>query len=95
MVYIIFDLFLADNPNSTFIKFRTPNDTIIQRRFNKTDKLICLYHYLDSLDERFLLEGQDYEIIESFPFKLYSRDLECSLEELKLYPNAVLTIKEL
>lgn len=40
------------------------------------------------------MESDKYELIQPFPFKLYS-DCEKTLEEEKLFPNAVLQIREI
>jgi len=40
------------------------------------------------------MEGDKYELIQPFPFKLYS-DFTKMLEEEKLFPNAVLQIREI
>ena len=66
-------------------------DTMISYIYMKS-----LYDFVDSLSLNIFTEpGIDkYELIQPFPFKSYS-DPQRTLEEEKLFPNAVLQIREL
>jgi hypothetical protein len=52
-----------------------------------------LYDFVDSLGTDIFMESNEYELIQPFPFRLYS-DKEKTLEEEKLL-NAVLQIREI
>jgi len=85
----------SDNPDSAFIIFRYPDgDRRAERRFLKSHTVQNLYDYVDSLGSDVFMEGDKYELIQPFPFKLYS-DFTKMLEEEKLFPNAVLQIREI
>ena len=53
-----------------------------------------LYDYVDSLGSDVFYESDQYVLIQTFPYTIYS-DKERTLEEEKLFPNAVLQIKEI
>jgi len=52
-----------------------------------------LYDLVESLDENIFEENDEFDIIQLFPFKVFS-DKEKTLEEEKLFPNAMLQIRE-
>jgi hypothetical protein len=83
------------DPEVTTVVFRYPDgNRRAERRFLKSNKVKVLYDYVDSLGSEVLEESDKYELIQSFPFTVY-RDFDKTLEEEKLYPNAMLQIKEL
>jgi hypothetical protein len=89
------NLNLEDDPNSTKIVFRFPDlNRRVERRFYKTDTISVLYDYVDSLGKDIFMESESYELVQTFPFKLYSNKEKILLEE-GLFPNAVLQIREI
>lgn len=85
-------LFLANDANSTLIVFRMSNvEERVERRFYKNNKIEDLYNYIDSLSDKNI---KSYELIQTFPFTIFN-DKTKTLEELKLYPNAVIQVREL
>ena len=77
-------------PNTTQIAFRLPDGAKINRRFGKSDKVECLYTYIDTLEVGLPVE---YEIAASFPsHPLTNR--ERTLEEEGLVPRALLHVRE-
>jgi hypothetical protein len=80
------------DPNSTFIVFRLPSGERSERRFNKGDTIEDLYNYIESLEN--IEHNNKLELIQTFPFIAYTNK-EKTLEEEKLFPNAVLQVKEL
>ena len=53
-----------------------------------------LYDYVDSLGQGILQESDKYDLVQSMPKKEYN-NMEKSLEEEGLWPNAILQIREL
>ena len=84
-----------NDPNATSIIFRYPNDdTRKERRFLKTDKISLLYDFVASLGTSMFEENNEFDLITPFPIKVFN-DMDKTLEEEKLFPNAVLQIREL
>lgn len=84
-----------DDKDSSLIIFRCPDgERRHERRFLKSHKIQSLYDFVDTLGKDIFEEGDSYELIQPFPYKAYV-DKEKTLEEEKLFPNAVLQIKEL
>ena len=82
------------NENSTMIILRYPHtDERVERRFSKTDKIEQLYFFVSTLGKEIFEESGEFELIQPFPFKIYN-EKEKTFEEEKLYPNAVLQIRE-
>lgn len=85
----------SDNSDSTLIIFRYPHsEQRRERRFMKTDKIQVLYNFVAALGNDMFEESNEFDLITPFPMKIYS-DMERTLEEEKLYPNAVLQIREI
>jgi hypothetical protein len=84
----------ADDKNSTHIMFRLPDGIHrVERRFLKKDTIGDLYNYIEALDNaNFNHEGK-FELIQTFPFVLFN-DKDKTLEEEKLFPNAIIQIRE-
>jgi hypothetical protein len=82
---------LATDPASTLIVFRLPSGHKAERRFNKKDSIDDLYNYISSLEEEHLTK---FDLIQTFPFVIFV-DRQKTLEEEKLFPNAVLQVREL
>ena len=85
-----------NNPNKTTIVFRYPDGSQSkERRFLKTDKVQLLYFFIESLGREIYTEDEatSFDLIQPFPFKVYN-EKEKTLEEERLFPNAVLQIKE-
>jgi hypothetical protein len=82
------------DPDSSLIIFRLADGSSrIERRFKKSDKIRALYTFANTIEEKQLESGTDYILIQPFPFIAYT-DLERTLEEEKLFPNAIIQIKE-
>lgn len=89
---------LPDEPeksaDTTTIIFRYPHsEQRKERRFLKTDKVQLLYDFVHSLGTEMFEESNEFDLIQPFPMKKYN-DMDKTLEEEKLYPNAVLQIRE-
>jgi hypothetical protein len=85
---------LEENKEATLIVFRYSDGSgRSQRRFLKTEKISVLYDFIDTLGDIFL-ESDKYELIQTFPMKVY-HDKNKTLEEEGLFPNAVLQIREI
>ena len=85
-----------DNPEVTTICFRYPDgEKIKNRRFLKSHKIQNLYDYVTSLGEEIYTEKQNknFTLHQPFPPKIYN-NLENTLEQEGLYPNALVQIKE-
>lgn len=85
-----------DDPNSTSIVFRYPDgEKRVERRFLKTNKVQTLYDFVFSLGKEIYTEPDysKFSLIQPFPFKTYD-NMDKTLEEETLFPNAVLQIKE-
>lgn len=52
-----------------------------------------MYDLIDSLEENIFEESEEYDIIQIFPYKIFN-DKDKTIEEEKLFPNAILQIKE-
>lgn len=65
-----------------------------ERRFLKTEKIQILYDFIDSLGKEVFSESEQYELISTLPFKLYSQK-DKTLQEEGLFPNAVIQIREI
>lgn len=85
----------ADEPNSTHILFRHPDgENRSERRFFKKDLIKDLYNYIESLQEvPFNNHAGKFDLIQPFPFINFT-DKDKTLEEEKLFPNAVIQIRE-
>ena len=85
-----------DNPDKCVIVFRFPDgEKVVQRKFLKTDKITNLYIYIKSFGREIYGEdeGNNFSLIQPFPFKNFDELQENSLEKEGLFPNAVLQIK--
>lgn len=85
----------TEDGNSTLIIFRYPHsEERRQRRFLISDKIELLYIYVRSLGTDIFEESNEFEIITPFPMRIY-KDMSKTLEDEKLYPNAVVQIREI
>jgi hypothetical protein len=84
-----------NSDQSSLILFRFPDGHgRVERRFHKTNTICDLYTFVESLEnQNFNKEGQ-YELVQTFPYKVFNQK-EKSLEDEKLFPNAVIQIKEI
>ena len=85
-----------NNPDCCTICFRYPDgDKRRDRRFLKTDKIKILYEYVKSLGNEIYTEDEncDFSLYQPFPPKKYD-NMENTLENEELFPNAVIQIKE-
>ena len=85
-----------ENPEATTICFRYPDgEKTINRRFLKSHKIQNLYDYVASLGEEIYTEKQyqNFSLHQPFPPKKYD-NMEFTLEQEGLYPNALVQIKE-
>ena len=82
----------ANDINSTLIVFRLPGGNRVERRFNKKDKIDVLYNFLEFLEDE-NIKDNNFDLIQTFPYVLYN-DREKTIEEERLYPNAVLQVRE-
>ena len=85
-----------DNPDCCTICFRYPDgDKRRDRRFLKTDKIKILYEYIISLGNEIYTEDGNgvFSLYQPFPPKKYD-NMESTLENEGLFPNAVIQIKE-
>ena len=85
-----------DNPEATTICFRYPDgETTKNRRFLKSHKIQNLYDYVTSLGKEIYTEKQNknFTLHQPFPPKIYD-NMEYTLEQEGLYPNALIQIKE-
>lgn len=79
---------------TTHIVFRYPHsDLRKERRFLRSTKIQVLYDFVSSLGTEIFEESGEFELLQPFPMKIYS-DMEKTLQEENLYPNAVLQIRE-
>lgn len=69
------------------------SDQRAERRFYKSDKIEILYDFVFTLGKDIFEESGEFELIQPFPFKVYN-DKAKTLEDEKLFPNAVLQIRE-
>lgn len=84
----------ADDKTSTHILFRFPDGIQrVERRFFKKDSIRDLYNYIESLEDAHFNHEGKFELIQTFPFVLFN-DMDKTLEEEKLFPNAVIQIRE-
>jgi hypothetical protein len=85
----------ADDKNSTHILFRCPDNIHrIERRFSKHDTVGDMYNFIETLDDLSFNKEGKFELIQPFPFILFN-DTSKTLEEEKLFPNAVIQIREI
>ena len=85
-----------NDPNSTLIVLRYPNgEQRVERRFLKTDIIQDLYNFVSSLGREIYTESENngFSIIQPFPPKQFN-EMNKTLEEEGLVPNALLQIKE-
>jgi hypothetical protein len=82
-------------PSATHILFRFPDGiNRAERRFFKQDKIQDLYNYIISLDDAsFNNHEGKFDLIQTFPFVAFT-EKDRTLEEEKLFPNAVIQIRE-
>lgn len=52
-----------------------------------------LYDLVESLEEKIFEESDKFDIIQTFPFKVFN-NMNTTIEEEKLFPNALLQIRE-
>jgi len=85
----------ASNPESCAIVFRLPvTGSRVERRFLKTDSVQILYDFIDTQLHQITLEGDgQYEILQTMPRKIYE-DKDALLQEVGLFPRAMLVVKE-
>ena len=89
------DLIIENDRNSTKIVFRYPDlNRRIERRFLKTDKVEILFNFVDSLGKEIFSECDNYELVQTFPYKSYNNK-ERTLGEEGLFPNAIIQIREI
>lgn len=83
-----------EGENTALVIFRYPHsEQRAQRRFLKSDKIDMLYTFVRSLGNDIFEDSGEFELITPFPFKVFS-DKNKTLEEEKLFPNAILQIRE-
>ena len=85
-----------DDPDSTIICFRYPDgEKRIDRRFLKSHKIQNLYDFVTSLGKEIYTEedNNSFSLYQAFPPKKYE-NMENTLEEEGLFPNAIIQIKE-
>ena len=85
-----------DNPDVCVISFRYPDgDKRKERRFLKNNKIKDLYDYIESLGNEIYTEDGNgvFSLYQPFPPKKYE-NMENTLENEGLFPNAVIQIKE-
>ena len=83
----------ADDKNSTHILFRFNGISRVERRFNRKDTIGDMYNFIESLDDDSVNKNAKFELFQAFPFALFN-DKAKTLEEEKLFPNAVVYIRE-
>ena len=85
-----------DNPDATTICFRYPDgERSKNRRFLKTNNIQNLYDFVTSLGEEIYTEkdNKTFSLYQPFPPKKYE-NMENTLEQEGLIPNAVIQIRE-
>jgi hypothetical protein len=85
-----------NDPNSTLIVLRYPNgEQRVERRFLKTDVIEDIYNFVTSLGREIYTENDisGFSIVQPFPPKVFNQ-MNKTLEEEGLVPNAILQIKE-
>ena len=85
-----------DDPNSTTICFRFPDgEKRIDRRFLKNNKIQNLYDFVTSLGKEIYSEegNNSFSLYQPFPPKKYE-NMDNTLEEEGLFPNAIIQIRE-
>ena len=85
-----------DDPNSTTICFRFPDgEKRIDRRFLKNNKIQNLYDFVTSLGKEIYNEegNNSFSLYQPFPPKKYE-NMDNTLEEEGLFPNAIIQIRE-
>jgi len=85
-----------DNPDATTICFRYPDgERTMNRRFLKSHKIQNLYDYVASLGDEIYTEkeNKNFSLYQPFPPKKYE-NMENTLEQESLVPNAVIQIRE-
>ena len=86
----------VNNPDVTTICFRYPDgERTKNRRFLKSNKIQNLYDYVTSLGKDIYSENQNknFSLYQPFPPKKYD-NLENTLEQEGLFPNALIQIRE-
>lgn len=53
-----------------------------------------MYDLVESLEQNIFEDTEVFDIIQTFPFKVFS-DKDKTIQEEKLFPNAVLQIREI
>ena len=85
-----------NNPNATTICFRYPDgEKRKDRRFLKNHTIQNLYDYVTSLGREIYTEedNNNFSLFQLFPPKKYEQ-MENTLEQEGLFPNAVIQIRE-
>ena len=85
-----------DNPDATTICFRYPDgERSKNRRFLKSNNIQNLYDFVTSLGEEIYTEkdNKTFSLYQPFPPKKYE-NMENTLEQEGLIPNAVIQIRE-
>ena len=86
----------AGGPDVAEVVFRAQGTgKRFNRRFMKTDKPAMLYNFIRTLadeDLGFDDPNSQFSIIQPFPKKVFDEDMEQNLEELGVFPRALLQI---
>lgn len=85
-----------DDPDCTTIIFRYPDgEKRIERRFLKTNTIQHLYNFVTSLGKEIYTEEENntFSLYQPFPPKKYE-NMNNTLEEEGLFPNAIIQIRE-
>jgi len=80
----------TESNGSTAIVIRLPDGVRLSRRFYRTDHLQAVYDFVDVQTNMLL---PDYHLVSSYPRQVFSNHA-VTLEEAKLFPQAVLLIQE-
>ena len=87
-----------DNPDKCIILFRFPDgEKTVQRKFLKKDKIKDLFDFIKSLGREIFTEEEHhhFSLLQTFPYKLFDKIQNNTLEQEGLFPNSVLQIKEI
>lgn len=76
-----------NNPEATFVSFRMPNGSKLERRFDKDRKVQVLYDFLE------INECSGIEILFGFPSTVVD-NLQLSIDEAGLHPKALVIVRK-